>query len=478
MAKVVVQFTCSECGTTTGRWLGRCPGCAAFGTLVEELTARETATRSRGSNGGSNGGEPKPLQLLADVSAADADRISTGVPELDRVLGGGIVPASLVLVGGEPGVGKSTLLLTALGAISRLGRRAVLVTGEESVAQVKLRAARLGGADTVEILAETELESVCATLERERPDVCVVDSIQTLYSSDLGSAPGSVAQVRESAARLLRTAKECGVAIVLVGHVTKDGAVAGPRVLEHLVDCVLQFEGDRYHAHRILRATKNRFGSTNELGIFEMTGEGLVGVPDPSELFGHTEAGEVGAAVACALEGTRPLLLEIQSLVAPSDLAMPRRVGTGVDPKRLAMIVAVLSRHAGVALGSADVFVNVAGGVRIDEPGADLAIALAIASAARGAPVLEGTAAFGEVGLTGRLRQAGQSERRLEECGKFGIRSAVVPAGTAPAREGSGRRLLLSEADTLRAAISQGLGHGTARNRSSAKTLTEIGPSG
>jgi DNA repair protein RadA/Sms len=474
MARVAVQFTCSECGTTAGRWLGRCPGCAAFGTLVEELSSRESGVKVRGGGGG----DAKPLQRLAEVNVAEADRISTGVPELDRVLGGGIVPASLVLVGGEPGVGKSTLLLTALGAISRAGLRAVLVTGEESVAQVKLRAARLGGADTVEILAETELESVCATLERERPAVCVIDSIQTLYSSELGSAPGSVGQVRESAARLLRTAKEFGVAIVLVGHVTKDGAVAGPRVLEHLVDCVLQFEGDRYHAHRILRAAKNRFGSTNELGVFEMTGDGLIGVPDPSELFGHTEAGEIGAAVACALEGTRPLLLEIQSLVAPSDLAMPRRVGTGVDPKRLAMIVAVLSRHAGVSLGSADVFVNVAGGVRIDEPGADLAIALAIASAARGAPVVEGTAAFGEVGLTGRLREAGQSERRLEECGKFGLRSVVVPAGTPSAREGSGQALRLSQADTLQAAIAQGLGLGTPLNRVRAKTLTEVGQSG
>ena len=255
------------------------------------------------------------------------------------------------------------------------------------MAQVKLRAARLGGPANVEILAETELDTVCATLERERPDVCVIDSVQTLYAADLGSAPGSVAQVREAAARLLRVAKESGVATILVGHVTKDGSVAGPRVLEHLVDCVLQFEGDRYHAHRILRAVKNRFGSTNELGVFEMTGAGLVGVPDPSALFGKTEDGEVGAAVACALEGTRPMLLEVQSLVSPTDLAMPRRVGTGVDPKRLAMIVAVLGRHAGVALGSADVFVNVAGGVRIDEPGADLAVALAIASAAKGIPV-------------------------------------------------------------------------------------------
>jgi DNA repair protein RadA/Sms len=256
-----------------------------------------------------------------------------------------------------------------------------------------------------------------------------------------------VAQVREAASRLLRVAKEAGVATLLVGHVTKDGAVAGPRVLEHLVDCVLQFEGDRYHAHRVLRASKNRFGSTNELAIFEMTGEGLVGVPEPSELFGRSVEGEVGAAVACALEGSRPLLLEIQALVAPTDLAMPRRVGTGVDPKRLAMIVAVLSRHAGVALGQADVFVNVAGGVRIDEPGADLAVALAIVSAARGAPVESRTAAFGEIGLTGRLRPATQAERRLEECAKLGLAQALVPAGT----DARGKLRIL-EAETLRQA--------------------------
>ncbi len=443
MAKVTVQFTCTECGTTSGRWLGRCPGCAAFGTLVEELHGLDVA--------GAAGQALTPV-LVGDVSADEAERIPTGIAELDRVLGGGLVPASLVLVGGEPGVGKSTLLLTALGAVARGGRRALLVTGEESAAQVSLRAARLGGAETVEILAETELDAVCATVEKERPDVCVVDSVQTLHASALGSAPGSVAQVREAAGRLLRVAKEAGVATILVGHVTKDGAVAGPRVLEHLVDCVLQFEGDRYHAHRILRATKNRFGSTNELGVFEMTAAGLVGVPDPSELFGSTHPGEIGAVVGCALEGTRPLLLEVQALVAPTDLAMPRRAGTGVDPRRLAMIVAVLGRHAGVGLASADVFVNVAGGVKIEEPGADLPIALAIASAARGTPVLEGVAAFGEIGLTGRLRPASQAERRLEECAKLGIETVVVPAGTPP-RD----RIRVASAETLRAAINAGL---------------------
>jgi DNA repair protein RadA/Sms len=435
-------FACSECGYSSGRWFGRCPGCGEFGTLVEE---------SAPGPGGVAAATARPLLRLVDVEVEEAERIPTGVPELDRVLGGGLVPASLVLVGGEPGVGKSTLLLSALAAISQ-HRRALLVTGEESVAQVKLRAARLGGAESVEILAETELETVCATLERERPDVCVIDSIQTLYAAELGSAPGSVAQVREAAARLLRVAKENNVAVFLVGHVTKDGAVAGPRVLEHLVDCVLQFEGDRYRAHRILRAAKNRFGSTNELGVFEMTGTGLVGVPDPSELFGRSVAGEIGAAVACALEGTRPILLEIQALVSPTDLAMPRRVATGVDPKRLAMIVAVLGRHARLGLGQADVFVNVAGGVRIDEPGADLAVALAIASAARGVAVKDGLAAFGELGLTGRLRAATQAERRLEECAKLGFRAVLAPKGT-PARP----KLALVEAETVREALREGL---------------------
>jgi DNA repair protein RadA/Sms len=439
VAKPAVQFACTECGYSAGRWFGRCPGCSSFGTLVEEAAPTASTPVAR------------PLLRLVDVEVTEAERISTGVAELDRVLGGGLVPASLVLVGGEPGVGKSTLLLTALAAIAK-ERRGLLVTGEESVAQVKLRASRLGGADRVEILAETELETVCATLERERPDVCVIDSVQTLYAAELGSAPGSVAQVREAAARLLRVAKEAGVATLLVGHVTKDGSVAGPRVLEHLVDCVLQFEGDRYHAHRVLRAVKNRFGSTNELGVFEMTGAGLVGVPDPSELFGRTAEGEVGAATACALEGSRPILLEIQALVAPTDLSMPRRVATGVDPKRLAMIVAVLSRHGGVALGQADVFVNVAGGVRIDEPGADLAIALAIASAARGAPVHPRTAAFGEIGLTGRLRPAAQAARRLEECAKLGLAAVVAPAGT----DGDGR-LRVAAAETLRQAMKAGL---------------------
>src|SRR5215218_1713028 len=443
MAQPALKFACSECGQSTARWLGKCPGCGSFGTLVEEAVASETA--------GPGGAAALTPERLDKVQVEDAKRIPTGSTELDRVLGGGIVPASLVLIGGEPGVGKSTLLLMALASISR-ERRSLLVHGEASAAQVKLRAERLGGAAAVEILAETSLESICATLEREQPDVCVIDSVQTLWSSEIGSAPGSVGQVREAAARLLRVGKASGVALFLVGHVTKDGSVAGPRVLEHLVDCVLQFEGERYHAHRVLRASKNRFGSTNELGVFEMTGAGLVAVPNPSEVFGRTVDGEPGSAVACALEGTRPLLLEVQALVAPTDLAMPRRVATGVDPKRLAMIVAVLTRHARVALGQADVFVNVAGGVRIDEPGADLAVALAIASAAKGLRVRSGVACFGEVGLTGRLRPSAQAERRLAECAKFGLAEAIAPDGTEPRG-----RIRVTAADTLRRAIDTGL---------------------
>ena len=437
------MFACTECGYSTGRWLGRCPSCASFGSLIEEAALEPGQKKIPVA---------RPLLRLVEVEASEADRIATGVPELDRVLGGGLVPGSLVLVGGEPGVGKSTLLLSALRSIAE-SRRALLVSGEESPAQVKLRAERLGGPGKIEILAETELESVCEVLERERPQVCVVDSVQTLYSAELGSTPGSVAQVREVASRLMRLAKEEGITIILVGHVTKDGAVAGPRVLEHLVDCVLQFEGDCYREHRILRAIKNRFGSTNELGVFEMASGGLIGVPDASALFGHCEPGEIGAAVACTLEGSRPILLEIQALVSKSELAMPRRVGTGVDPKRLAMIVAVLSRHARVALGQADVFVNVAGGVRIDEPGADLAIALAIASAARGVPARPALAAFAEIGLTGRLRAATQGERRYEECDKLGLERVLVAHGGAKKKG----KLDLIEVAKLGQALSAGL---------------------
>jgi DNA repair protein RadA/Sms len=464
VARVAIQHVCSECGYATPRWLGRCPGCGSWGTLVEEAAASP--------NGAPAAACAQPLLRLDEIDASEAERIPTGVAELDRVLGGGLVPASLVLLSGDPGIGKSTLLLMALRAMSKR-QKVALVTGEESAAQVKLRSERLGGAGGVHILAETNLDAVCATLEGERPAVCAIDSIQTLYAPDLGSAPGSVAQVREATARLLRLAKEEGVAVLIVGHVTKDGAVAGPRVLEHLVDCVLQFEGDRYRSHRVLRAVKNRFGSTNELGVFEMTSSGLAGVADPSELFGRGESDQPGSVVTCALEGTRPLLLEIQALVARTELAMPRRVGTGVDPKRLAMIVAVLGRHAGVSLGQADVFVNVAGGVRIDEPGADLGVALAIASAARRTPARPRTACFGEIGLTGRLRPAGQAERRLAECAKLGFLEAVAPDGT-PSRG----KIRTTTAATLRQALAAALDANRSEEGQEAPPGVEAGGAG
>ncbi|HEY8637912.1 MAG TPA: DNA repair protein RadA, partial [Solirubrobacteraceae bacterium] len=336
MARPSTIHVCSACGHQEARWHGQCPGCGEWNTLVEERMPGAGAGAGGGRRGaGAPAGRVVQPVALRDVKTPALARLQTGIGEFDRVLGGGLVPGSLVLLGGSPGIGKSTLTGMALGNLAGAGHGTLYVSGEESAAQVRLRAVRLPGAALdVPILAETDLDTVCATIAAHRPEVCVIDSVQTLHGADLGGAPGSVGQVREVATRLARVAKEGGTAVVLVGHVTKDGALAGPRVLEHLVDCVLQFEGDRYRAHRVLRATKNRFGSTNELGIFEMTGAGLVGVPDPSEVFGRTVDGEPGAAVACALEGTRPILLEIQALVSPSDLAMPRRVATGVDPKR------------------------------------------------------------------------------------------------------------------------------------------------
>jgi DNA repair protein RadA/Sms len=421
--RVVNRFACGECGAALSKWHGRCPSCSAWGSVVEERVVERPGKAGRASVPR----RPVPLGL---VEAIDADRVCTGIGELDRVLGGGIVPGSLILVGGDPGVGKSTLLTMALARVAA-SHRTLLVTGEESPAQVRLRAERIGGAAQIEVVAETDLDAVCAIIEAERPTLCVVDSVQTLWSGDVGSAPGSVAQVREAAARLLRIAKERGVSVVLIGHVTKEGTVAGPRVLEHLVDTVLLFEGDRTGDLRLLRAVKNRFGSTNELGVFEMTGHGLTPIDDPSASLGRAEVGSPGSVVACAMEGSRPLLLEVQALVARSELSMPRRLATGVDRNRLAMILAVLQRHAGLALGAADVFVNVAGGVRVDEPAADLAVGLALASALHGVP-LGPLVAFGEIGLTGRLRPVPQADRRLKEARKLGVPHAVAPAGTAP----------------------------------------------
>jgi DNA repair protein RadA/Sms len=427
--------------------------------LVEESRARPAARRGaaggRGAAGrGAAGGgaaavSPTPLGA---VTAEEQRRLSTGVGELDAVLGGGLVPGSLVLIGGAPGIGKSTLTTMALANLVAAGRRTLYVSAEESAAQIRLRAERLAqtAALQIPVIAETELETVCATLERERPEVCVIDSVQTLHSAELTGAPGSVGQVREVAGAVMGIAKELGIAVLLVGHVTKDGALAGPRVLEHLVDCVLQFEGERERTYRTVRAVKNRFGSTNEVAVFEMRDDGLVEVRDASARFVAEATRAPGSVVLCSMEGSRPLLVEVQALVARSELVPPRRVVSGLDRNRVALVLAVLGRHAGIGLGASDVFVNVVGGVRIEEPGVDLAVALAVASAARGVP-LSGPgdaplACFGELGLTGELRTVAHHDRRLGEAAKFGLGLVIEPVSCP----------------TLQAALGAALGHGRA----------------
>ena len=430
MPRSATIFACTACGHESPKWHGRCPGCGEWNTMAEEKRAAAPAGRGGGSSGSRAGGRALTPVRLGDVEAPRIERFRTGIGEFDRVLGGGLVPGSLVLIGGAPGIGKSTITTAALANLSAAGRRVLYVSGEESAAQVKLRAERLGQhALGVPIVAETDLDAVLATLETERPDVCVVDSVQVLYDPALTGTPGSVSQVREVAGRLMRAAKERGIATLIVGHVTKEGSLAGPRVLEHLVDCVLSFEGERERTYRTLRALKNRFGSTNEVGVFEMHEEGLVEVEDASARFVNEATRAPGSVVLCAMEGSRPLLVEVQALVAPSELVPPRRIANGVDRNRLALVLAVLARHAGVSLGGADVFVSVAGGVRVDEPGADLAIALALASAAKGiAPTAdEPIAAFGELGLTGELRHVGHADRRIAEARKFGLEHVVHP---------------------------------------------------
>ena len=431
MARSSSLYVCSSCAHESAKWHGRCPGCQEWDTLVEESRSAPAAGGSRKSAGRAL----KPVALREVVSPRVA-RLSTGIGELDRVLGGGVVPGSMILLGGSPGIGKSTITASALGNLAAAGHSVLYVSGEESAAQVRLRAERLGeGALSVPIVAETDLDSVVATIEAERPDVCVIDSVQVMHAAALTGAPGSVGQVREVAGRLMRVAKERGVAVILVGHVTKEGALAGPRVLEHLVDCVLSFEGERERTYRTLRALKNRFGSTNEAGVFEMRDEGLVEVEDASARFVAEATRAPGSVVLCAMEGSRPLLVEVQALVAPTELVPPRRMANGVDRNRLALVLAVLTRHAGIAVGSADVFVSLAGGVRIDEPGADLAVALAVASAAKGVALGCGAkplAAFGELGLTGELRHAAHPDRRLAEAQEVRPGGGSVPRKAAP----------------------------------------------
>ncbi|MEO8155234.1 MAG: DNA repair protein RadA [Rhizobacter sp.] len=426
MSKPKSIYTCNECGGTSPKWLGKCPHCNAWNTLVESVAEAPSKHRYQAL------AAAQPVATLSEIEASDVDRQPTGIDELDRVLGGGIVAGGVVLIGGDPGIGKSTLLLQALDSLSR-NLRTLYVTGEESGAQVALRSRRLGlNGSQVRVIAEIQLEKISATIEAEHPAVCVIDSIQTVYSDQLTSAPGSVAQVRECAAQLTRIAKSSGTAIVLVGHVTKEGALAGPRVLEHIVDTVLYFEGETHSSFRLVRAIKNRFGAVNEIGVFAMTEKGLKGVANPSAIFLSTHGDPVpGSCVLVTLEGTRPMLVEIQALV-DSGGPSPRRLSVGLDRDRLAMMLAVMHRHAGIACMDQDVFVNAVGGVRISEPAADLAVMLAIQSSLRGRPLPRGFIAFGEVGLAGEVRPAPRGQERLKEAAKLGFSVAVVPKANAP----------------------------------------------
>ena len=424
MAKPVTSFTCSACGASAKKWSGRCEACGAWNTIIEEAPLSQGPGRGLGAARG----RAVPLTGLA-TQEAPPPRIHSGIEEFDRVLGGGLVPGSAILVGGDPGIGKSTLLLQAAAAFARTGAQAIYISGEEASAQVRMRAQRLGLADApVRLGAETALRDILTTLDTERPDIAVIDSIQTLWADTVEAAPGSVAQVRASAHELVTFAKKRGVAVVLVGHVTKEGQIAGPRVVEHMVDTVLYFEGERGHQFRILRSVKNRFGPADEIGVFEMTGGGLAEVANPSALF-LSERGQpvAGSAVFAGIEGTRPVLTEVQALVAPSTLASPRRTVVGLDSGRVSTILAVLEARCAIPFAGLDVFLNVAGGMRVNEPAADLAIAAALLSAREDVALPPEAILFGEISLSGALRPVAQAENRLKEAQKLGFSQAIMP---------------------------------------------------
>ena len=432
MAKTRSVYICSECGASALQWFGICPSCGAGNTLQETAAEGKPSTHRYSSVAGSATAAAKPVPLNR-IETREVERLPTGIGELDRVLGGGLVSGQVVLIGGDPGIGKSTLFLQALAEIAPR-HKTLYVSGEESAEQVALRASRLAlDAGDVELIAEIQLERIAAALEAARPQVAVIDSIQTLYSEALTSAPGSVAQVRECAAQLTRHAKSSGTALIIIGHVTKEGAIAGPRVLEHIVDTVLYFEGDPHSSFRMIRAIKNRFGAVNELGVFAMTEKGLRGVSNPSALFlSHHEKDVPGSCVLATLEGTRPLLVEIQALVDAAHAPNPRRLSVGLEQNRLAMLLAVLHRHAGIACYDQDVFVNAVGGVRIGEPAADLAVMLAIVSSLTDRPIPGKVIAFGEVGLAGEVRPAPRGQDRLREAAKLGFTCAIVPKANLP----------------------------------------------
>ena len=436
MAKAKSAYVCSDCGATALQWFGSCPSCGAAGTLSETVTER-SAARHGGRRSAS------PAVRLTDVATPELQRLSSGFGELDRVLGGGLVAGQVVLIGGDPGIGKSTLLLQALANLPP-DRRALYVSGEESAEQVAIRARRLGlDAHAVHLLAEIQLQRILDALDAHQPRVAVVDSIQTLWTEELQSAPGSVAQVRECAAQLARHAKRCGLALFIIGHVTKEGAIAGPRVLEHIVDTVLYFEGDPHSAFRLIRAVKNRFGAVNELGVFAMTDKGLRAVSNPSALFLSQHAANVaGACVLATLEGTRPLLVEVQALVDAAQAPSPRRLSVGLEQNRLAMLLAVLHRHAGIQTVDQDVFVNAVGGVRIGEPAADLAVSLAVVSSLTERPIPGKVVVFGEIGLAGEVRPAPRGQERLKEAAKLGFEKAIVPKANQPKAKIAGLEII------------------------------------
>jgi DNA repair protein RadA/Sms len=443
MAKAKSQYACTECGATVPKWQGQCPGCAQWNTLVESVFEAATPAAAKRFSGLTAAAR---LQTLASIAPREEPRQPTGIDEFDRVLGGGLVPGGVVLIGGDPGIGKSTLLLQALGRLAQARLNVLYITGEESGEQVALRSQRLQlDAGDMKLLAEINLEKILTTLAEVKPAVAVIDSIQTLWSDALQSAPGSVAQVRECSAQLTRFAKQSGTSVILVGHVTKDGALAGPRVLEHIVDTVLYFEGDTHSSFRLVRAFKNRFGAVNELGVFAMTDKGLRGVSNPSALFLSQHAQDVaGSCVLVTQEGTRPLLVEIQALVDTAH-GNPRRLTVGLEQNRLAMLLAVLHRHGGITCADQDVFVNAVGGVKIAEPAADLAVLLAIVSSLRSRPLPGKLVTFGEVGLAGEIRPAPRGQDRLKEAAKLGFTHAIVPKANAPKQAMAGIEVIAVE---------------------------------
>jgi DNA repair protein RadA/Sms len=432
VAKAKTIYSCTECGASEPKWQGQCPACLAWNTLVESIEESGTST-NRYANKFEGLTASSQLQKLSSIKAADIERTPTGISEFDRVLGGGLVEGGVVLIGGDPGIGKSTLLLQVLCHLGK-NSQAIYVSGEESPQQIAMRAKRLGlDASQVELLAEINLEKIVATLQVHKPNIAVIDSIQTVYSEALQSAPGSVAQVRECSAQLTRLAKQLGIAVILVGHVTKEGSLAGPRVLEHIVDTVLYFEGDQNSSNRLIRAFKNRFGAVNELGVFAMTEHGLREVSNPSALFlSHHEAQVAGSCITVTMEGTRPLLIEIQALVDESHAPSPKRLATGLEQNRLAMLLAVLNRHAGIPCFDQDVFINAVGGVKIAEPAVDLAVILSIVSSLKNKPLENKLIVFGEVGLAGEVRPVQGGQMRLKEAAKLGFTKAIVPKANAP----------------------------------------------